>query len=83
MCRLYPEVTLLNSTQIITLKKSTRERVNTTFFLGCDKFLPIWNNLSMIMYRKTTKRVGFDVNNVLFGKNLINNCSKVVNLVKH
>lgn len=48
--------------------------------IGPEK-LPLWNNLSMHLYRTTLNRFGFNVNDVLFGELPINGCNKVVNVL--
>lgn len=45
-----------------------------------SKILPLWNNLSMHIYR-TTLNIGFYVNDVLFGELPFNGCNKVVNFI--
>lgn len=60
-----------------------KENVETIehVFMTCSEILPIWNNLSMYIYRKTSNRVGFNVNNVLFGELPFSGYNKVVNFI--
>lgn len=60
-----------------------KENVETIqhVFMTCSEILPIWNNLSMYIYRKTSNRVGFNVKNVLFGELSFCGYNKVVNFI--
>lgn len=50
--------------------------------MTCSGILPLWKNFSMHIYRKTTiLRVGFNVNNVLFGELTLSGYNKVVNFI--
>lgn len=50
-------------------------------FIKCLEILPLWNKLSMHIYCKTTNRIGFNVNNVMFGEIPLNQGNKVVNFI--
>ena len=43
--------------------------------------MPLWNNLSMLtcIYRKTAKRIGFNVCNTILGETPLSNENRIVN----
>lgn len=63
-----------------TFCKEEIETIQHVFF-SCTYVLPLWNNLSMCIYRKTRKRVGFNITNILFGENTLNVDNKPVNFI--
>lgn len=56
--------------------KENMEAIQHVFMI-CSEILPLWNNLSIHIHRKTSNRVGFSVNNVLFGELPFIGCNKV------
>ncbi|XP_055995578.1 uncharacterized protein LOC130046786 [Ostrea edulis] len=60
-----------------------KENVETMqhMFMSCSYTLALWNNLSMHIFRKTSKRIGFNVSNVIFGETPRSLCNKVVNFI--
>lgn len=63
-----------------TFCKEEIETIQHVFF-SCTNVLPLWNNLSMSIYRKTTKRIGFNVINIVFGEKSISVDNKPVNFI--
>lgn len=51
------------------------------FFFICDKVMPLWNNLSMHVYRKTAKRIGFNVCNIILGETPLSSGNRIVNFL--
>ena len=47
-----------------------------------EKVMPLWNNLSMLIYRKTAKRIGFNVCNTILGETHLSNENRIVNFLK-
>ena len=83
--RILPTNYYLKKINVISYDVCTfcKENVETIqhVFMTCSEILPIWNNLSMYIYRKTSNRVGFNVKNVLFGELPFSGYNKVVNFI--
>lgn len=83
--RILPVNYYLKKIKIITNDCCTfcKEEIETIqhVFFSCTNVLPLWNDLSMSIYRKTTKRVGFNVINILFGENSLSVDNKPVNFI--
>ena len=50
-------------------------------FFSCENTQPLWNELSLRIYRKTRERVGFNVSNIIFGKFPLSSYNKVINFI--
>lgn len=63
-----------------TFCESECETILHVFFM-CTKVLHIWNDLSLHIYSTTSKRVGFNVKNILFGETPLMNENLVINFI--
>ena len=57
--------------------KKILKQYNTFFFI-CEKVMPLWNNHSMLIYRKTARRIGFNVSNTVIGETPLSNKSELL-----
>lgn len=48
------------------------------FFFSCDIIHTLWSELSLHIYRKTSKRIGFNVLNIMFGEAPLTCHNKVI-----
>ena len=48
-------------------------------FFICDKGMPLWNNFSMLIHRKTAKRLGFNVCNTILRETPLSSENRIVN----
>ena len=60
--------------------KEDTETIQHVFFI-CDKVMPLWNNLSMHVYRKIAKRIGFNVCNIILGETPLSSGNRIVNFL--
>ena len=50
-------------------------------FIDCEKVLSLWSNFSLHIYIKTKERIGFNLQNVLFGVFPLTKKNKVINFL--
>ncbi|XP_056019638.1 uncharacterized protein LOC125668194 [Ostrea edulis] len=50
-------------------------------FIGCEKLSILWSNLSMHIYKTTSKRIGFNVLNILLGELPLLKGNRIVNFL--
>ena len=80
--RILPVNYYLNKINVVTsdecsLCKEDSETKQHVFFI-CEKVMPMWNNLSMLIYRKTAKRIGFNVCNIILGETPLSSGNRIV-----
>lgn len=47
-------------------------------FFICDKGMPLWNNFSMLIHRKTAKKLGFNVCNTILRETPLSSENRIV-----
>ena len=50
-------------------------------FVNCTDVLSLWRNLSMHIYTTTSKRIGFNVKNILFGEVPLTKDNLIINFI--
>ena len=60
--------------------KEDTETIQHVLFIS-EKVMPLWNNLRMLIYRKTAKRIGFKVCNTILGETPLSSENRIVNFL--
>lgn len=69
----------IRNCDLCTLCNSEPETI-IHIFLQCSYVMPIWNSLSIHIFNTTSKRIGFNIENIIFGEEF-NKRNTVINFI--
>jgi hypothetical protein len=70
----------IKTSDICSFCKEETETIQHVF-VNCNDVLNLWRNLSMHIYKTTSKRIGFNVKNILFGEVPTTKDNLVINFI--